>query len=392
LVAGLFLAAAGLAALEGPEVVVVADAVTGRVLMEKNGGVPAIPASLTKLMTLYLVLSDVEAGRYGVDDLVLVPPEGAAAAMRAGSSTLGLQAGDRISIETLIRATAVVSAGDAAWCLALHSAGTMDAFVDRMNQMAIQLGMVGTHFVDPDGWSDLNRSTGRDLMRLARAYLRDHPEAPGRYHVLRRMTYRTNDDPGRYPNELNTNLLLGRVDGVDGLKTGRTPQAGFHFLATARRDDTRILALVLGIRSDDFGAGLRSRADEARALLEWAFDGYATWFPGRIPDIRIPVRHGAVLAVDAAGGAMIDGRTLPRDDIDEVVRIVDVVPVLEAPVRQGQRVGAIRWYLHGRTIMEIPMVSAEAVDRRWRLKDAFALTSSRLGVCTGGGTAADRTR
>jgi len=263
--------AAGMSALDiTAPVFIVADADNGEILLEKG---------------------------LSYSSLYSIPDGGTAGAMRPGSSVLGLNPGDQATLITLQRAAAMVSANDAAWTLALISEGNAESFVRRMNNEARKLGMVHTLYTDPDGWSSLSSTTGRDQLELVLHYLDRYPEVLAKMHSLPRMVYQDEDRLANEPQKRNTNLLLGRIDGVDGLKTGTIPSAGFHFIATAERKGTRFVVLVMGIRAGSYVEALNRRAGEAEELLEWAFSNYYSWRPAEVERIVIPVRHGSVQSV-----------------------------------------------------------------------------------------------
>lgn len=349
---------------------VVSDARTGSILAERDSERLIAPASLTKLMTLNLSLQDVESGELSYYRTYPVPSEGSAASMRPGSSKLGLIEGDEVTLLTLQRAAAIASANDAAWSLAVLSGGTPSDFFDRMNEEASRLGMSDTHYVDPDGWSERSHTSASDQIRLAEYYIKSHPGVLENLHALPEMPYMNADEISHRPRKRNTNLLLGRVEGVDGLKTGTIPSAGFHFLATAEREDTRFLVLVMGIQAGNYVDGLNRRSNDAETLLEWAFANYYTWEPQELEDLSVPVRHGVSenVLLKLTGSA---GQVTLRVDGNPIVRVIDIPEKLTAPVLSDQELGMVRWYQDGTLLMERSLTAVEQIDRRWRLKDVF---------------------
>jgi len=356
-------------------VYLVADASNGTILVEKGGDVPVSPASLAKLMTLHLSLKDVDSGRLSENCLYAIPPGGVASSMRQGSSILGLSSGDESSIITLQRAAAMVSANDAAWTLALLSERDVQSFVARMNRTAEEIGMVDTIYTDPDGWSSLSTTTGRDQMCLALYYIKNHPGILNRIHSLPRMVYQDSDNIKNKKTRKNTNLLLGRVAGVDGLKTGTIPSAGFHFIATAQRDSTRFIAVVMGIRTSSYFDSLNRRAEDAELLLEWAFKNYYSWRPSFSDKIVSPVRHGGEeqvgLAVFPEDLILVEPITLPQSDSRVLTVLYDIPGVLTAPLEAGEKAGYIRWYFGSELLAEVPLRTCNSVLRHWRIKDIF---------------------
>lgn len=250
----LLLPAAGLAAALPARSAILVNLDTGRVLYEKNADSPIPPASLTKIMTMYLALDAVKARRLRLDTRVRVTPAAAA----VGGSSMHLQAGDAVPLVRLLAGMAVVSGNDAAMAVASRVGGDTRAFVRRMNDRARRLGLSRTVFKNPTGLPAAGQKTSaRDMMRLCQAYLKAHPSAM-RFHGMRNFLHR--GLPMR-----NTNALLGTMPGVNGLKTGWTVASGYNLVVTAARGKTRLLAVVLG-------AGSREQRDAAaRRLLEAGF-------------------------------------------------------------------------------------------------------------------------
>jgi len=356
-------------------VYIVADADNGDILLEKGADIPIPPASLAKIMTLNLSLKDVESGRLSYSGLYGIPAGGTAAGMRPGSSILGLSSGDESTLITLQRAAAMVSANDAAWTLALLSNGDEKSFVQRMNREAAALGMGNTLYTDPDGWSSLSVTSGRDQMKLVLYYLKHHPDVLEMLHALPWMVYQDEDRLAREPQKRNTNLLLERMDGVDGLKTGTIPSSGFHFIATAEREGTRFIALVMGIRAGSYAESLNRRAEEAGDLLNWAFSNYYSWRPRAIQRIRIPVRHGDMqtvsLEVSMNDLEEIEAVTLKKRNSETLSIMVERPEALTAPLGKGDAVGTVRWYTGSRLLAECPLRVERSVGKHWRLKDIF---------------------
>lgn len=227
---------------------------TGKVLFERNADLQLAPASLTKIMTMYLALDAVRSHRVSLSDNFLIP----AVAAKAGGSCMGLKAGEKVPLVRLLAGMAVSSGNDAATAVALRLGGSIENFTRQMNEKARQLGMKSTRFRNPTGLPAAgHKSTARDLMLLCRAYFRAHPQA-ARFHNMTFFVHR-----GAVAR--NTNSLLGRVPGVDGLKTGWTVASGYNLIVTAKRGNTRLLAIVLGCQNK------QSRDDMAIRMLDAGF-------------------------------------------------------------------------------------------------------------------------
>lgn len=234
---------------------IVMDMGTGQILFEQNADKRIAPASLTKVLTMYLVWEDVEQGRVKLDDNVTISK----ASAKTGGSSMKLVAGETVTVSELMRGMAIASGNDACVAIAEYIGGGKAEFVERMNRKAKFLGMDHTTFKNPHGLPAKGQlTTARDMMRLAYAYLRRFPESlelHSKTHMYHRKIKRR-----------NSNKLLGKVPGVDGLKTGYVAASGFNIIVTAKRNGRRLLMVVLGGKT----SAIRNR--EAKKLLEASFD------------------------------------------------------------------------------------------------------------------------
>lgn len=227
---------------------------TGQILYEKNADVSIPPASLTKVMTMYLALDAVKSGNISLEQKARI----SRTAARTGGSSMHLKTGEKIPLVRLLTGMAVASGNDAAIATAQWVNRNLNKFVAQMNVKARKLGLSNTVFKNPTGLpAQGQKTTARDMMTLCRAYLRNHPQAM-RFHNTRFFLHR-----GRVLH--NTNSLLGTVPGVNGLKTGFTNASGYNLVLTAQRNDTRLMAIILGGKTRD------ERDDLAHELLEAGF-------------------------------------------------------------------------------------------------------------------------
>jgi D-alanyl-D-alanine carboxypeptidase (penicillin-binding protein 5/6) len=282
----------------GPELVsqsaVVMDAATGTVVYSKNPDEEIPPASLTKLMTMHLAFKEIASGKASLDEIISLPRESWAVNQLPHSSLMFLAQGQRVSLRELLLGMAVFSGNDAASAVALRFAPTVADFAEMMNREAAILGLSKTLFVDPAGYWEQNISTAREFAEFCRYYLAAHPESLKDYHSVKEFAYpraenvseRLRDNPGTRLNR-NHNTLLGRVEGVDGLKTGFIPESGYNIALTAERSGTRFIAIILGAPSK--WGGDRIRDGDGEKLLRWAFDNYRTIRPdiGALELVRI---------------------------------------------------------------------------------------------------------
>ena len=334
--------------VSAPSAILMEEA-TGEVLYEKNAHERLAPASVTKIMTLLLVMEALESGRIGWDDTVTA----SAAAAAKGGSQIYLEENEQLPLEEMLKSVVVSSANDCATALAEHIAGSESAFVQMMNERAAELGMTDTHFVNCTGLDDEpdaaeHLTTAYDIALMSRELLK-HEEIK-KYTTIWMDTVR-NGEFGLS----NTNKLVRFYDGTTGLKTGYTSAAGHCLSASAKRGGMELIAVVLHCDSSPH------RFESAKALLNYGFANYALITPQ--PDEAIgavPVRLGTqervtpVLQTDAP--VLVD-KALAAG-VQSTVQLAERVT---APVEQGQTLGMLTVASNGQTLAEIPLVAPEAI-------------------------------
>jgi len=305
------------------------------------------PASLTKLMTAYLVFTALREKKLSLEQQVRVSER----AWRAPGSRMFIQPGRPVTTDELIRGMEVQSGNDACIALAEAVAGSEDVFVQMMNREAERLGMKNTHFMNASGLPDARHySTAQDLAILAASLIRDFPEYYAQYYAIKEFRYNNITQPNR-------NRLLWLDPSVDGVKTGHTEAAGYCMIASARRNGRRLLSVVLGSTSE---AG---RAQESLKLLNWGyqfFDGMKLYGAGEDAK-ELEVWKGAQKHVKAGFKSDIV-ITVPKGEGDKLkAEIVSQQPLV-APVAQGQRIGTLRVSLEGKALGEFPLLALEPVE------------------------------
>lgn len=337
------------------------DATTGKVLVEHNADEQLPPASLTKLMTSYIVAGEIDKGNIELDDEVLISVE----AWRMGGSKMFIQEGTRVKMEDLLRGMVIQSGNDASVALAEHVAGSEQAFADVMNQQAALLGMENSNFHNATGWpAEGHLTTARDMALLMRAMVRDYPEHYELYSE-RHFEYNGISQPNR-------NRLLWRDSTVDGGKTGHTEEAGYCLVASAVRNDMRLISVVMGTDSDE------ARARASQQLLSYGFRYYETgklYGAGDVIAENKRVWSGTRDAVDIVVPEDLH-LTYPRGARDELEASIEVEPVIRAPLTQGQELGRLVVSYDGEELLSSPVVAAEAVEQGGffrRLWDAIML-------------------
>ena len=344
---------------------VLMDFASGQVLAGENVHQRHEPASLTKVMTSYVVAAEMKAGRIAPDDQVLMS-ENAWRSGGAGTdgSYSGFPVNQRAPLERMEKGMVIQSGNDAAIALAEHIAGTVDAFAALMNAHAARLGMENTHFTNPHGLPDENHySTAYDLALLGRAMIRDFPEHYA-YNKIKEFTV------GEIT-QRNRNLLLWRDPSVDGIKTGHTSGAGYCLMTSAQRGDQRLVTVVLG------STGEKQRADDSQALLEWGFRFFESneLYAAGKPIARQKVWKGDADEV-VLGLAQPLRVTTRRGKYDQLKPSMELPATLVAPIKKGQQVGKVKVMLDGKVVAERPLVALQAVEEGGffkRLWDSFWL-------------------
>ena len=341
------------------------DFASGQVLAGENIHQRHEPASLTKVMTSYVVAAEMKAGRISADDEVMMS-ENAWRTGGAGTdgSYSGFPVNETAPLERMEKGMVIQSGNDAAIALAEHIAGTVDAFASLMNAYAERIGMENSHFTNPHGLPDANHySTAYDLALLGRAMIRDFPEHYA-YNKIKEFTV------GEIT-QRNRNLLLWRDSSVDGIKTGHTSGAGYCLMTSAQRGDQRLVTVVLG------STGEKQRADDSQALLEWGFRFFETHelYPSGKPITTQRVWKGDADEV-VLGLAQPLRVTTRRGKYDQLAPSMELPRNIIAPIRKGQQLGTVKVTLDGEVIAERPLVALEAVEEGGffsRLWDSFWL-------------------
>jgi D-alanyl-D-alanine carboxypeptidase (penicillin-binding protein 5/6) len=342
---------------------------SGEILVEHNIDKQLPPASLTKLMTAYILAEEVDAGRLGLDDAVTVTRNSwSQNPTFRGSSLMWIEPGMPVTVRELERGIVISSGNDATVAIAEHIAGSEDAFAGMMNSYAELLGMESTYYINSHGLpADGHLTTARDLATLAIATIRNHPE---RYRVYKEQSYTYNDIT-----QYNRNHLLREDASVDGLKTGYTSEAGYGLVASAERDGMRLVSVVMG------SASTRSRKAETRALLNYGFRFYQTIKPVLAETALAQGKLWKGLD-DKITAGVLDSvvMTVPRTRVNPQVD-VELNEPLVAPIARGDVLGTVRILLGEDVVGEQPLVAlADAPEAGFfaRLWDGFMLWLSQL--------------
>ena len=326
---------------------VLMDALSGQVLFEKNPDLKIPPASFGKVLTLYLAFDAIRAGQLKTDDLVTVSEK----AWRMQGSKMFIKVGERVRVEELLKGIAIASGNDACIALAEHMTGSEEAFVSKMNEKANLIGMKDSQFKNSHGMpAEGQYTTAMDMVILARRYTEDHPEALA-FHSTTEYVYNK-------IRQYNRNTLLLKNIGVDGLKTGHLEEAGFHLLATAKRDGQRFIAVVMGCDKE------RKRAQEAQVLLEYGFKNFSTVEAVKKGASFGPVKvkrgkESKIALVSAEEGWV----TVPKGKENQISITPELPNVVAAPIQKNQIIGKALIQHEGKILRQVNLISPVEVPK-----------------------------
>ena len=339
----------------GPEVTaksaVLMDVATGTVICQQNAHEPLAPASVTKVMTMLLIMEAIADGRIGWDDTVTASETAAA----KGGSQIYLKVGETMSVTDMVKSIAVSSANDCACAMAEHIAGSESAFVELMNRRAKELGMNDTHFVNCTGLDDDpnaadHKTSAYDIALMSRQLMANHPEIT-KFTTIWMDTVRH----GSFGLS-NTNKMVRFYNGATGLKTGFTQAAGYCLSATAQRDGLELIAVVMGCATS------QERFAACKALLDYGFANYAIADPQLEGETTVPVTLGtaeSVVVAPAESARML----IEKGQKSLISTKITLEEQVSAPVSQGQRLGTMTVYAGEQVLRQIPLVAQTAVER-----------------------------
>ena len=327
------------------------DVATGTILFEQNSHEALSPASVTKVMTMLLIMEAIESGKIGWGDSVTTSESAAA----KGGSQVYLKVGESMSVEEMLKSIAVSSANDCACAMAEHLAGSEESFVEMMNARAKELGMEDTNFVNctglDDGENAVNHKTSaHDIALMSRELLKNHPDIT-KFTTIWMDTIR-NGEFGLS----NTNKMVRFYSGCTGLKTGFTSGAGYCLSSSAKRDGLELIAVVMGCETS------QKRFASCKSMLDYGFANFALIEPGLPEKASVPVKLGVtdtVNAIPASDGKML----IDKGQKASVTTEVQLDAEITAPVSQGQRLGTMTVKAGEQILAEIPMVADSAVEK-----------------------------
>ena len=374
----------------GADSAILIDVSNGCVIWEKNADKVIPPASMTKLFAMYVVEKEVAAGRLHYDDIIPLPPECWACNMPPHSSLMFLGEGQVVSLEELLLGLSICSGNDAAYALAYAVCGSMEEFVNRMNEVAWQAGLSHTHFVESSGYSEENLTTAREMAAFCRLYIMEHPDSLRRFHSVSSFTYpkERNMAPGdRYgsqdwsnglPRHItmgitqeNTNPLLGKLAGCDGLKTGYIDESGYNLALTVVRDGTRFLSVTMGGKGRDSREGQQGRINDGTAIMETAFGIFRDYDLSDVEESYfIKVYGSKTKAINLLPAVELEPLCVPfvtgasiAENLQNVKVTITMPDYLQGEINQGAEYGQIKITLGDYILQTIPLIADRSTQK-----------------------------
>ena len=334
------------------------EASTNTVIAEFNSNNQIAPASMTKVMSGYVIADQIANGSISLDDKVLISEK----AWKTGGSKMFIEAGKRVSVKDLLSGIVIQSGNDATIAMAEYVAGSEEGFVDFMNAYASEMGLTNTLFQNSTGFSDPNHFTSaKDLAKLTQELINKFPD-----HYA---TYKEKEFTFSGIRQLNRNKLLWRDDSVDGVKTGHTDSAGFCLISSAQRNDMRLIAVVAGSESEN------ERLTASQRLLEYGFRFYATQkLVSQETKVTTAKVWGGKTNEVALGSTQDIYLTLPRSEFKNIKANYQFTNNLQAPIEIGEKIGSIEFTSNDRVVLSAPLMAIENVEA----KGFFGMLWARL--------------
>lgn len=378
------------------ESAILIDSANGCILYEKNADELIPPASMTKLVAMYVVEQEIATGRISYDDTVPLEPDCWAINQPWDSSLMYLAEGQRVTLDELLQGLSVMSGNDAAYALADYTTGDMEHFIERMNSEVAALGLENTSFIEPSGYSELNMTTAREFVQFSRVYIERYPESLEKYHSLKSFTYPKEHNlpadltpaqiaagsgswyiPYSPRTKSNTNPLLETLEGCDGLKTGYIDESGYNLALTAKRNGTRFLSVTMRGQGANSREGNAFRIQDGTELMEYAFNAFTTVQPVQADDIPVIVSCGLesdelklvqarnpAITVPHIGSLTAD---TPQKDI-QLTMTVDVPAYVSAPVQAGDFLGTVTYSFEGTVLETVPLIADRSISKAGAVK------------------------
>lgn len=382
---------------------IIVDANSGSILFEKDSYLAIPPASMTKLVVMYLALEQVKNGTVKLDDIVPLTKESWAKNAPPHSSLMFLGENQTVTLDELLTGMAVVSGNDAAFATAIYICGSIENCVTKMNDLMNELGLVNTHFVEVSGYSEKNTTNAKEFAAFSRMYITKFPQALEKYHSVKSLTYpkKRNLAPGiNYEDALvngiplegtmpitqkATNRVLSLIDGADGLKTGYIDESGYNLSLTVLRNNTRFISVTMGGPGETSIQGNELRVMDAQTLMNWAF---SVFYSEKIPDQYI--QNAIVFSGKENALKLIEAKNQPHyltmpilQDKNEstenlqLQRKVLITKKIKAPISCGEQLGVVEYYLGDYLLETNPLVADRTVTKGNIFKQIYGCILSK---------------
>lgn len=352
---------------------IIVDTATGSILYEKNADEPIPPASLTKIVEMYVLFQAVENKEVSLDDIVPLPPQCWSENLPSDASRMYLGKNQRVTLRELMLGLAIASGNDASIAAAYYVCGNMEDFVKRMNEAVKSLGLKHTHFVESSGYSERNTTTAREFATFARMYINKYPQSLEQFHSRGQLEYpQTKNLPPELQSsgqvytikQSNTNKLLGKIWGCDGLKTGYIDESGYNIAVTAKRNGTRFLSVTMRGPGNSTAEGNSYRVADNLTLFNYAFSNFADYhaknaeheFAIGVADSKqkfiklVPAKSEDLTVPFIVGSS-------PEESVSAVHVEVNMPHCLLGAIKQGTQCGQISYKIGSTTLREIPLVA-----------------------------------
>lgn len=372
---------------------IIVDEKSGYVLFEKNADEIIPPASMTKLFCMAVVFEKLHSGDISLDDVVPLPKECWACNMMPHSSLMFLGKNQIVTVKELLTGLAVASGNDAAYALAFYVSGSMENFISEMNDIASDLGLKKTHFVESSGYSEKNVTTAREMATFARYYIENFSESLHLFHSVLSFSYpkehnlspedkgkpRTQDFSEGIPEHItmeiyqkNTNQLLGTLQGCDGLKTGYIEESGYNFCMTVVRGNMRILSVTMDGPGENAIEGNAGRFEDGKKIAEWAFDTFFDYENSSVlRSYSIPLLYAKNRRINLVPAFSIKNLPVPfvatenRENANEEIKTkVNLPQKIPADFESGTEFGNIEYSINDHLLQTIPLVSSRAETKQ----------------------------
>ena len=376
----------------GAESAIVINMANGNILYEKNPDEIIPPASMTKIAVMYVVFQEIKKGTVSLKDVVPLPENTWACNMPPHSSLMFLGRNQIVTLEELLLGLAVCSGNDASYAIAEYICGGMEPFIQRMNEEVKALGLKNTHFIETSGYSELNTTTAREMATLSRVYIKEFPESLKKFHSALSFSYpkehnlapedkgkpRAQDFSQGLPENItmeiyqkNTNPLLGKLSGCDGLKTGYIDESGYNLALTAVRNGMRILSVTMKGPGNNTQEGQAGRVKDGTTIMEWAYSTFAEYKnPFLLRAYNIPLVCAKNERISLIPAYKPEALLIPlslvnnKSDISKEINVhVELPRLIRGKVKVGTEYGYIEYMVGNITLQKIPLIAQQTVKQ-----------------------------